>query len=649
MTYRPVTRWSLRDGSGQDVYGDFGQTWEWRFTRGTEPYMVTITAADDRFSALQNPVELRFETPNVSGDIGTVLRVRNLYILSATANEATGGYSYLLADVRWMLAYAKVEAQHNIVSYGGELRPQSAADADQERWTRWGAVQDVTAQVVQRLNEEATNGLRVFPGEVFLRKNATGSSGIDDALPDNLGNAPNGGWVGAPWAQVVQTYLGDHADITVRADGTLEVVDRDTLAMPATLAYARFRGQVATRDVRWQRPRKVRVHFRKRYGGIFKFVDPDGTVGQSTVPNPDRIEPEVQNVLPAAGNGVSGVLLGLPDDSIDWHTLAEWLVRFEAVTGEALSTTDIRRKFLAPSMVDTSDMEAPTRLATQSMIATLRRGWRRWWRVRDDNVRRNLAGLELGYLAPDGTTQPAPVRCPYALLWRMQWDRDAPLSGNFDTDSSLPPPFSAQWIDREGLVFALVANDQGLAVDTVYPGHFVDDVRIPDLQDIVDDDHEVQTEAVARFKAAFEMQVRWTGDWVGELRTHYVDVDVFPESEVPLVETMSVGTPACFRQDEPDGEYAFVNVEEVEARARLIAGEIAATYRQPRGGVVDCVGVAVLTEGNGRVRGEVQEIAVVVGETHPHQIHTRIVIAPQRRTRMREADPVPPAEPARML
>ena len=637
MSYEPHTKWWLIGREGGTVHGAYVSPWQWKFTRGASPYIAAIAVPDDRFEKMRNPVELRVETPRPSMGSATTLRIRNLYLIASEALEVEGWRRYLLTDVRWMLAFGKITASYNIVSYGGELRP--GTDRNGRRWTRREALEDAFARCVASVEQRHPQPLFTSGSPLRFRAPATRTE-FDTDLPDNLGNTPQGGYVGATWAQVSRDIIGDLGDVAPNPGGWLEVVDRETRNLTAPENWAKISGILDAQNVVWQRPQWVVCHVPRRHGGILSTAAP----GVSRVRN--LLDPEIANVAPAQQDDPAQLLLNQPPDTPTWQEIETnaWLATFQKLTGVSLGHRDIEGRFFQPSLIDNRALSAPQRVAAAVLESILRRHWRLTWQIRDDDIRREYAHIELGRLRPDGTVEAAPAEAPYTVLLRYQREPDAPLSNQTALGQTA---FSPQWIDREGLVFRLVA-DGGHGVDTVYPGELFEPIRIPDLQEIVFDNQEITTEAMAAFRSGFEISVHWAGDWVGDERADEHEFAAFTDGEIGAVHVLVTGITANYRQDEPGGNYEPINEGEVMARCRAIAEEVKATYRQPRNGTVETQGVAIVSEGLARVRGEVNEIAILFGAGEKlHTITTQIDVTPQRRPR--DVDPAPPQESRRML
>lgn len=628
-----------------DVPIEFIGTRQWSLIRGTSPFTMEITASDNRFSELENPVELTVFTPGpIPGELKEVT-FKRLYLLQQKSTFK-GLRTYLLADFRWLLRSVTLTAQYNILSYGGSLRPLSARDGVNQSWTVVAAFQDSLRQLVAQLH--LGDPPSVIRGTDDVR--------LSEDLPFNLGNSSGGGWVGAKIDEFVPAMIGDIADITMTREGDLEIVDRHTAVdvLDDAASFVLYDGDVSSKDVHWQKPRKIVPLFEKRLGGRFSVISAEeetqADVGVDVL--------EIENVIP---------MYAVRDSDIgEWLTFSEFFLDV-AQYNILLNDKLIRERMMGPRLFSIRAFSAPERVRAAIIEDLVRTYWRSAWRVFDstlrETTRRTLADIQLGKIQSDGTSGRVSVKADYVKVRRWQAFKGQTLSENVTFDDSL---FEAEWIDRDRQIFYLsvgeLANRQ---IDTAYLGNFRLPIELLDLQTMVVRGQRFTSENVAEFDRRFRLSVYYHGLYVGEIskvpgepiddteffeRLLRIEQNGFPDGEVHAVEVMARGLTANYSRDAEDGEYTLLNAEEINLRAAFIASQIRQSYEQERSGILRLGGVAFIADNETiRPAGEIHSVTVTVGMNQGKEFEIVTVVDVRPEVRLPLGAPAEPLPSVRIL
>ncbi len=635
-----------------DVPVEFIGARQWSLMRGVHPATMEITATDDRFSALENPVRLRIITPGADGTSKELIFER-LYLLqreSAAKNLRT----YLLADFRWLLGTVTLTAQYNIRSYGGKLRELSTLNG--QAWSLADAIENAMLRLIKQLALDDSPRVLVFVDDIEF---------FDKAMPDNLGNSEGGGWVGAKLEEFFYAMVGDHVDLTMSTGGDVVITGRsgETLAVDVASAPGSvlYDGTVAEKDVHWQTPRQIVVLFEKRLGGLFRIIQEKGTqVG----PSPDVIE--IENVIPQFTDDVTA------ED--EWVNFPEFFANLPSIfgpLGPAISASDdgIRKNIMKPRLFNDIEQTAPDRATVARVENLVRTYWRNAWRVLNtegsDDLRKRLADIRLGSLQKDGTTNKASVFGDYVIVKRWQGKPGDPLSENMLNKTA---PFVAEWRDLDQLVFFLAVSETiSRQIGAVYLGSFNEPIGLLPIREMIEQGRRFNTEDSASFSEDIDLGVYYHGLYVGEEvlgkeavapvselfteRLHRVSFDgLFPNPQIAQVEVMSRGITANFRRTTDEGVYELLNQEELFTRANFLAGEIRKTYEQERAGLLRFGGVGFMVDHPTlQATDEVNSVTVTVGMNAGKEYEIVVVVDVRPEVRVPTLAPVEPMKPVSIL
>ncbi len=647
-----------------DVPVPFIGTRQWSLMRGVRPFTMEIVAPDDRFSALENPVELRIVSPGGDGSPREVV-FKRLYLLYRKTSFK-GLRRYLLADFRWLLGTVTLTAQYNIRSYGGKFRALSIVDG--RPFGIGPAIQNALERLIQQL------GI-VNPPDVFVDLSQDVSQ---KTLPENLGNSTGGGWVGAKLDEFFDPMVGEYADLTMTREGDLFVTSRSeqkaVISVATQPGAVLYDGDVVEKDIHWQKPLKIIILFEKRLGGLFRIIQESGT---QVAPNPDVME--IENVIPrytddiaeedkwlsfpeffadVAKNfrGIFGVKLGPPP--------ANNLLR----GGVTINDARIRKNMMKPLIFDSEFLTAPDRATIARIENVIRTYWRTAWRVTNtdgrDDLRKRLADIKLGVLQKDGTTNKATVFGDYVVVKRWQATPDETLSENMLNKTA---PFIAEWLDRDQMVFFLqVSETISKQIGAVYLGQFEEPIGLLTLQLVVERGQRYTTEDGAVFADNIDLGVSYHGLYVGEEvlgqeavapvselfseRLHRIFFDAFPDGEIESVEVMARGVTANFRRFLDKGPYKLLNEDELFTRADFVAGEIRKSYEQDRAGILRFGGVGFLADNlDLEALGEIYSVTVTIGMNAGKEYEIVTVVDVRPEVRIPVLAPIEPAEPVSIL
>lgn len=616
-----------------DVPGAFVTPWTWKQTRGWQPYAVTVVQPDDRFSRLKNPVRLHIDTPGRT--LQTVKRTtfERVYIVEQ-GRTTRGLYTYTLADLRWLLQSAALTASYNVRSWGGKYRAESL-DAGAP-FTVAGAMRHALKRLADRVTEGIDHKLLLGADEVEIFTNDPRLVATD--LPDNLGNSDGGGWVAAKPAEFVPAMLRDAGDLIVTRGGWLRIIDRSARVIGQLEEYVLLDGSIDPKNIAWQIPRKVRVQFEQVYGAPFDIVLGDAqaqaanTTTEPIVNSPGKLT--AQNVFPKLDPGAITAVAGAEPETKheDYVTLDE-LNAIADIRPFAATEFQLRKRILQPRLINHDPLNANQRAIAEVYEQTLRRHWRRTFRVKNDEIRRRFANVELGKVQPDGTFKAASVVADFVRVFRWQSGVNEPLSRNVSYGVS---PFVARWADRESLIFTLDVDNLPPIVQAVHVGALEKDIRFATLRDIVEDnDRATVFESHGEFTSSARIRVYWRGLYVGDTpekpRTYDLDYD-FGSGDAGIVTVRAHGLQAVWSADSPGGPFSLLNLGDLQAHGDSLAQQIMASYVQARAGVLEFGGVEVLATGGVECYGELYEIAVEIGTAaKPYETRTVLDFRPEVR------------------
>jgi len=477
---------------------------------------------------------------------------------------------------------------------------------------------------------------------------------VTDALPDNLGNSAGGGWSDAPLDLFAPVMLAERGDLVPTAGGGLAIVDRTAQIVNRPWNEFILRaGLPGPKDVRWQRPKKIVVGVEQRFCAPLYVIEtpvPEDAQATTAAPaeNPRDLRPRVENVVPYPEVLVAGVN-ALPnlDAPAKFISFPEF---FPLVPG-GLTESRIRKRLLAPGLIDKNKLTAPQRAQASLAESLVRQFWRRCWRINDDTTRRAFADFRLGQLRADGTTDEQAVYMSWTAGFAYERWPGAPLSEPYSGRA----PYVARWLSREDLVFQLVESARvAAAVGAIYPGHIDDPIRAPTYDELWDERKRLKTEAAAEISGFFQLEVYAHGLYVGgdaiygRDRLYRQTLDLFSDGEVDEVQILMPGITANWLWETRRSEkYELLNGDALRARAEAIRDEVKASYEQKRAGVAVFGGLEILQQ-NIEVQGDLWEIGVHVGQQGDlWEISTTLDFRPGFAPF--DLPPVVAAEPARIL
>lgn len=618
---RPTqTFWWLDDVPGMNV-----APWEWRQTRGADPYAVEIVCGDRRFDGLSNPVTLTVHTPDGDGAVSEQ-QWKNLWILERESTRK-GVWFYTLADVRWALLYGRLNAEYNVWGYGGRWR-ESSLNNRAIPYTIETAMRDA----VRRFSDSA--GLL----GVSLVTDTTLDEIRVKPLRMNLGNSRGGGWAGGKWVEVMNALMeGSPATIVPRRDGNLALVDgTSALVRDEVEKHILLDGKLGEKEVHWQLPKKCIVQFQKRHGSHFvNLTQPISShleaLGIRSYSLVGDFRMNIENVLPVYNEDSRGQPEYLSMRQNAWG--GEFFTRnpstlprnVHILLGVKMVDREIRHRYLQPHMFNRTDLPAAGRPVAAAIEQIIRAYWRRLYRIVDDENRERYADIRLGELQADGTTGE-----PIVVANWVQHHRTT-IGGDWggDVSKNLGPgqsPFNARWEDKQAGLIYLVLERTPPSLATVYPGALEKQIRIMDPARAIQDDAETLFECLGEFSADYYLAVPWNALYIGpNNRLKEVSVPLFQDGDRPHVYVRAENMTANYSMtpggliDPITGRHRlinkFLNEDLVEKQAKLIGDQVKKSFELDRAGLLEFGGVRVLADlgDEAEVKGDLHEIAVHFG------------------------------------
>ncbi|MCP4549247.1 MAG: hypothetical protein GY835_22570 [bacterium] len=674
--------------------------WTWKQTRGVYPYIATILCPDNRFGGLGIPKQqqqgggssggqgvslqgaapqvrqvggtagraltLEIHAPEKRMDRETVIKFERLFLISEEQVD-TDLWAYQLADIRWLLGFGVMSANFNIVSYGGLYRPDSfqgdgtqfdipdflkdyKADNDTDgawessgsaRYTVRGAVLEGIARVGESLGPEDRSQLpsplvHQFNDDARLKAN----------LQPNLGNSPGGGFAAAKMAEFVPVMLRDAGDITVARDGRVWIVDRSSKYLTQWEHHIHVMGGLSKKQVAWQKPKRATIHYEMRICAWFEHVGlGESPSGESIAGNqPARLV--LENVIPEWTD-----INDTTSDTVPkWRTLSKWL-KEEPIAQFGLNATLIEERMLQPFMIDTSELNADDRAIARRIEKLIRTYWRRCWRIPTDLYRRQYADIRFGKLNEDGTCGKPIVCCDFTTHYRWQQSEDAPMSESFSFRES---PFTPVWMDKEEGVLYLKLDESRPSIETVYPGKLKDDIRLPTIDEILDEG-ELAFECTSEFTDEFSWGLWWNGLFVAAAtpagdalkRTHTMDRPLFGDGLAGTVNAKVRGITANVYVDYNDN-LNVLNQDQLDEYTEYAVQQLRQSYIQERAGTLQFKGVDVIDKALAQLKapcGDMHEIEIHLGSGRKlYEIGASIRVQPEVRqahiTKPESVDPI---------
>lgn len=619
-----ATFWYLND-----VPGEFISPWTWRQTRGVTPYLTTFYASDDRFERLRNPVTLTIGAPDATMSGSSIVTFENLFLLEKQ-RSLKGLREYTLADVRWLMLTGSFTGSFNIKSYKNRYRPDSVA-GDQP-FTRQRAIRVAIGELITSIS--AREGRVILPSPQITFDLADNSP-LLEKLPDNLGNSDGGGWVGAALNEFMPALLGDGADLVPARNGHLRIVDKSAQVVNGIdTGLILLDGILERKEVRWQKPKRCTVQFEQRFGDSFTVIN-DQPALQNWIVGRDPRNMALENVIPRY---VADGLLADSGVSVSQYQTMEEFLSDPEVTPTGVSADTIRKRFLAPLLIDRTNIASAIEKQRAEVVETnIRAAWRRWWRVRDEdegaNVRRKYADIQLGVIKADGTTDTVSVICDYTKHYRFQQSPDdGALSRNvYDAHS----PFQAYWHNHDDLVIGIDLTTVPTSLHTIYLGTLVEDLRLPTTAELLDFlQGSPLFECQGEFAQQFTMRVYYHGLWVCAddptyKRLYEVTYPLFDDGEIDTVTSLYRGTTANWFRDHSQQEFRLLNPEAIYLAAADRTAQIKKSYEQYRAGDVAFGGVDVLSRTGIEPVGDLYDLAVKIGSSsHSFEIGTTLSFRP---------------------
>lgn len=614
-----------------------GSPIEITYSRGVDPSQVAFVVgsgrkADKALKNAKNPVEIKLECAGLKTIDSESITLKGWYVTARREREK-GFVEYQLQDVRWVKSFNKLTAQYNILSYGGNYRRESVPAVG----FAWRAY-DACVDALEKLGFTVTDNPKLAAGIKAI------------PLPDNLGNALGGGWVAADITECMPPMLESIAcDIVMLDDGSVQIQDRVTGAAGNLLKYAQVTGDVAAADIKWQKPKNIIVPFPKRIERRGTYNEAVGATSTGAVPYNVDLENVIPNYIPGGSEQVK--------DHTEFKTY---------VAKYFMTLKKVRERWFKRVMFDLLGSLTSVQYFQLSVIQSLvQQSYRQRFRfkppdsasaknVATSEIRAHFADLQLGRLQRDGTTRKDGVYMNHVRELRFGKlpkrgngkpkanKLEAKFTENVAFSATVPAPATAQWIDREALVFDVVfPASQNSNYTGYFPGTLEADRGYGSFKDSVSGKGKFELEDTVGLTDDFDMYVYWHGLWVhdgkgDQERTYKSTGSAFKDGQVGeltarLVHDMTANYGTDAFNSFPG---TLLNRDDLKARATQIADEIMASFEQEKAGITTQVGIAVLTKGKVWTRGNIHEIKIIIGGRKPGSVETRITVLPGKRPKM---------------
>lgn len=634
----PASRVFIVDAAGTRFPCEYVAPWALVFRRGFTPYVVEVAFTLPALSGVKNPISFEFECADERASPTPHKRtVKGWHVVEErSAGENT---IYRIADPRWPAQYKAINAQYNIVSYGGEYRPASLRSG--KPWTAYDAAKDALEQL----------GLVVEETE--------DKSGLKAALcPPNLMNTEGGRFHAGKMAEVLPAvFEAMRADLVPTYDGGVEIVARSGNESQNLENYGvdiDGGGSLAPRQNRWQRPPAVIVQFPVKVESYFEFGTEERTAVRG---QPQR--PEIENVMPSLGFDVTDIdadenpvaALDSVGQTLTPRSDAGFVELYSYALEQAgLEDFHILERWLAPSLFPENRDKDPNdtagaRLKRKAIEGLVRGAWRRMWRVKADSatalrIRSTLASITFGRLQADGTVKANPVECDWVKILRLgvlprpsAHTSDAVFSRQY---SFTQAPFTAEWLEPESLVFSIKNGEFPLDAADVLLGKLERPIKpYPDFG-AMKAGKSAPSKAAGIMAEDFRLRVYYAALVVaqsgGASPRYETETALFHEGGQADGPRLVLGVDDITANYDSAG--ALLNGPELKARAAFIARQVETSYRGSRAGTLTCNGLDPIVRGKKRVSGDIYEIAISVGRRQLWDIDTVVTVQPEIRRSM---------------
>lgn len=552
------------------------------------------------------------------------IELKKFWVISRRVLE-DGFVRYEIANNFWRNRHNKLTASYNILSYGGNYRPDSVRGGFTP-WKTYDAVEDALKKSGYEV--EANPKLDRVVRQV--------------QLPDNLSNAEGGGWAACPQELWGPSMLESAAcDVVQTPEGKVMIVDRHTKVYDDALfspEYTKFSGAVNKASVIWQHPPQIVFSFQKRIERRLEFIESAGTTASN------NYDPPIENVIPDWKPGGTTAVAEHTEFS---QYVKTWFFPF----------TQILKRFLRKTMFDVHGNFTAALLDRYKVIeGMVRQCLRRRFRFKPqqagtDDIRSRYAMVEFGRLQSDGSNKPGGVYMDYVKDKRFGETKnpdDNPLTAKFSENIPVnvrkPAPFTANWMPgaKDDLVFTVDPDSpDSRSIVGYIPGRLTAPKSYGDsIHDAIRGKAPLQLDDNVELSSAFTMYIYWHGLWVytgkgNDARLYEEKLTLFKGGKAPVLHyPLITDMTANYRfKESSGGEFPgdLINGGDILRRCRQIEAEVRQSYLQERSGTPKHAGLDIVSRGKVWVNGDVHELQFEVHGRAVGSLETHVTVLPGKR------------------
>jgi hypothetical protein len=648
---------TVRHESGRELDFAFVHRVEIRFTLGIAPYEFALATEDKSWLGLKGDgVTINVESSKIDGYSKRDTLSINGWRVSEVRRDHKNPAMYLVsfADPRFLPRYKALTKSYNLRWSNGDYDSMSLRQGGQ-LWSVGQALHDAMTRF----------GYNVKPISEWRASRAA----IFETLPDNLGNVRSGGFFAASPDEVLGALL-NVTDLTLvpTIDGMVNVVAKTGKGVPGEDSRLKslvergiVSGGASAPELRWVRPKKIRVHFERRHEGALFYDAPvdEGVTSSGSTVNVDGFR--LENVMP----------LYDPDDL---NNISELTYIGDALGEVGLTLAEARKRWFKKEIAVPSKnknreyIDSPREILKKRWYSQrFKQFYHYWFRCVRDFSERAISNMRIGRLdrdtgAPMGAS--SAVFMDYAEDLRFasfeQGSNGNPLSGrfseNYPMDNALalngamiPAPFKATLINNGGdLLVGLSPNSSpSEEVKGVYPFMFKEPLNYGDVFKVLKDEEIEFLKPRAEIDGNFKMYVIYNGTYTGPTakndipRSYHIDLPVFSDGEIDLIETRSEAMHAAFGMDNDRlvaaalaGEAApppteLLNGPKLREEARRLQAFFKRSFESRIAGATVCAGLDAFR--NVPAGCDIAEVRLVIGGDAQWSVTTEHIIHPNAR------------------
>ena len=629
--------------SGGRIAVEYIGTFDLMMSRGSDPDEVKLlTSRPEEFEALTEK-PCAFEFSHNKGDLGggkQTFQWKGWYMQGLQANPSRPGlYTATFRDYRVIAERMRLDLSYNVQWADEFLRADSVSrkktSSPSKRWTCLEAAWDA----LEKFGFVVDKNVATLEG--WQKK---------EILPDNLGNSKGGGFCAVSPSEIVPRLLEQiRCDYLMTPEGKVRVVGRssDFDESPKLKLHRLIGGTVSKRNIKWQRPKFIKVLFERIMEGGWDYA---AATSRTTSALSTAFNQRIYNVMPTfdANN------IGSTDK---WTALEEQVEDFLGSD----AADKIRSRWFKPNLFPYKRVNrmivdsAETIAKKQWFDDNVRRCWRRVFQVSPAvyqgaaSYLRCFTGIRLGRLEENGGIRsggnvwmdycrhlrwgrPRDIGSTYIDPTSLVFSENRYYSGiradgqdGLDVYSFLPAPFTTRWLNPERLVFE-VQPDRASVLNNVanLPGVMAERLNYGPLVELASGSALKRTELKGEFKEAWNLRVLWAGRLSTPIPANALSYSGVNSSRAQYTRTWAeertgfgdgLGATVHVKVEEITANHAFsqealkniaigslgnymadvlINKDEIEDTADHVAEQIKQTYNQDRAGVAVVAGVASL-------------------------------------------------------